>query len=549
MAVPGGQVAPLPETRPSPVGVVAGDLGGRDQFAGRPQGEVGARPGGDDVGRVVVDEHVPQPPAGRQRPHSVAATRAKQVPQVDGDADAVLAGSLRESVVERAVAVGPQRGEEHVHAVVAGREAVAGLGAADDGHDRAVLADARDRAAGRSGVAVDHDAVDDVDPGAVGDRPRVPGVGPVGGESDDTLEAHLGRPAGDSGRGALAGRVDGDGLVHAGRPSAPAISVVVGHRPAPSVATLSRRVLSPDVRAGLGVRMAAVLAVLLAVSAAVGWLLLAGVRAVVGGVADDPATGVAVVGAFAVGFALVQYVLGRRLAVASVDAVDLPADRYPGVHRTVAEVADGYGIATPRVMVARMGAPNAFAVGRRGDSTVVLSVELLFLLDRTELEAVIAHELAHVHHRDSVLLTATATVRSLVEGVVTTVALAVGGAVALLVEGGTRLLHPQNRGTGVDWTRTVALWVWGVTVLALLGLLLFSAALSRHREFAADASAAALLGDGDALADALEKIARSQAESPLATLGTHSAESDPLAALATHPPVEERIGRLRTPRR
>jgi heat shock protein HtpX len=312
---------------------------------------------------------------------------------------------------------------------------------------------------------------------------------------------------------------------------------------------LSRRVLSPDVRAGLGVRMAAVLAVLLAVSAAVGWLLLAGVRAVVGGVADDPATGVAVVGAFAVGFALVQYVLGRRLAVASVDAVDLPADRYPGVHRTVAEVADGYGIATPRVMVARMGAPNAFAVGRRGDSTVVLSVELLFLLDRTELEAVIAHELAHVHHRDSVLLTATATVRSLVEGVVTTVALAVGGAVALLVEGGTRLLHPQNRGTGVDWTRTVALWVWGVTVLALLGLLLFSAALSRHREFAADASAAALLGDGDALADALEKIARSQAESPLATLGTHSAESDPLAALATHPPVEERIGRLRTPRR
>src|SRR6056297_1486112 len=103
-----------------------------------------------------------------------------------------------------------------------------------------------------------------------------------------------------------------------------------------------------------------------------------------------------------VGFVGVQYKLGKWMALRSVGAEDLPEDRFSDIHRRVESLSTEMGIDKPRLMVARMGVPNAFAVGRKGNGTVVVSEELLARLEPDEVEGVLAHELAHIRNRDVV---------------------------------------------------------------------------------------------------------------------------------------------------
>jgi heat shock protein HtpX len=209
-----------------------------------------------------------------------------------------------------------------------------------------------------------------------------------------------------------------------------------------------------------------------------------------------------------VGFVGVQYKLGKWMALRRVGAEDLPEDRYSDVHRRVESLSAEMGIDKPRLMIARMGVPNAFAVGRKGNGTVVVSEELLHRLEPQEVEAVLAHELAHIRNRDVVMMV-------LGQGVASIVAIVVGQITQLLV-------------------------------------MLFVFAISRYREYVADADAAEEVGSGEPLASALEKISRgAERADDTAVDATVNAlcifgEERGLAKLfATHPPVEERIERLR----
>jgi len=224
-----------------------------------------------------------------------------------------------------------------------------------------------------------------------------------------------------------------------------------------------------------------------------------------------------------------QYKLGKWLALRSVGAEDMSEDRFPEIHRSVERLCDDMGIEEkPRLMVADMGVPNAFAVGRKGAGVVVVSTELMRLLDRDELEGVIAHELAHIRNRDVVIMVLGQSIASLV---------------GLAVQFG--VLFTSDRGIG----NFILAYVAGI--VAQMVVMIFVLAISRYREYVADADAAEVIGRGDPLARALEKIS-SQGEnadvdldSGVNALCIFGADRSLLERVfATHPPTEKRIERL-----
>ena len=228
-------------------------------------------------------------------------------------------------------------------------------------------------------------------------------------------------------------------------------------------------------------------------------------------------------------FVGVQYKLGKWMALRSVGAEDLPRDRFGHVHEMVEQLADGMGIEKPTLKVARMGVPNAFAVGRKGSATVVVSQELLQQLEPDELEGVLAHELAHIDNRDVVMMV-------LGQGVASIVAIVAQWAV--LLTGDNDL---------ADFF--LAIVVGQITQMLVM---LFVFAISRYREYVADSDAAEAIGGGEPLASALEKISRgtqqarrSEIDSQVNALCIFAEERGLAKLLSTHPPVEKRIERLR----
>jgi heat shock protein HtpX len=231
-----------------------------------------------------------------------------------------------------------------------------------------------------------------------------------------------------------------------------------------------------------------------------------------------------------VAFVGVQYKVGKWAALRSVGAEDLPEGRYGEVHRRVESLSEEMGVEKPRLMLARMGVPNAFAVGRKGSATVVVSEELLRVLDADELEGVLAHELAHVRNRDVVTMV-------LGQGVASIVAIVAQWAV--LLTGDNDL---------ADFF--LAIVVGQVTQMLVM---VFVFAISRYREYVADSDAAAVVGGGEPLARALEKISRGNERSRESAVDAEVnalcifGEDRGIARLfSTHPPTEKRIERLRS---
>ena len=229
-----------------------------------------------------------------------------------------------------------------------------------------------------------------------------------------------------------------------------------------------------------------------------------------------------------VAFAGFQYVVGKKISLWSVGAEDMPEDRYPEIHRSVERIADDMNLEKPRLMVADMGVPNAFAVGRRGAGVVVVSSELIRLLDREELEGVLAHELAHIDNRDVVMMVMGQSIASML-------GMAAYFAIAFSREGGIGNIV-------LGYLASVA-----VQMVAMV----FVLAISRYREYVADADAAEHVG-GDAMAGALRKISsagqRSNAEldDNVAALCIFGGERSALQRIfATHPPIEKRIEAVR----
>ena len=199
------------------------------------------------------------------------------------------------------------------------------------------------------------------------------------------------------------------------------------------------------------------------------------------------------------------------------------------IHERVESLASDMGIEKPRLMLASMGVPNAFAVGRKGAGTVVVSEELLQRLEMDEVEGVLAHELAHISNRDVVMMV-------LGQGVASIVAIAAQWAV--LLTGDNDL---------ADFF--LAIVVGQITQMLVM---VFVLAISRYREYVADSDAASAIGGGEPLARGLEKISRanesareSAVDEKVNALCIFGEERGLARLFATHPPVEKRIERLR----
>ena len=230
-----------------------------------------------------------------------------------------------------------------------------------------------------------------------------------------------------------------------------------------------------------------------------------------------------------------QYKFGKWMALRSVGAEDMPEQarnryNFGEIHRSTEQICDEMGIEKPRLMVADMGVPNAFAVGRKGAGVVVLSTEIIQLLDRDELEGVIAHELAHIKNRDVVIMVLGQSIASIV-GIVVQWAYIFGG------------------------DRNIASYIVGMLLgtVAQMIVMIFVMAISRYREYVADEDAATYTNNPDAMARALEKISSGaqgqemkgeETVNALCIFGTSGSFLRKI--FSTHPPTEERIGRLRS---
>lgn len=258
--------------------------------------------------------------------------------------------------------------------------------------------------------------------------------------------------------------------------------------------------------------------------------------------------GVLVLAAATVLLGYASYRFGTARVLSSMAATPATPAGAPRFFRRLQRLCDRMDRPVPDVLIAQTGEPNAFAIRGARDGTIVLDVALIRLLTPAELDAVIAHELAHLESYDGLVQTLAFTgIQTVV--LVLLVVLAPG---ILLLTGIAKGLA-WTRGRPHEWTRGTAWQLQQLLVtLVMVGPLVVSFVLfarSRRREFAADRRAAAATGDPLALARALRKIeAAVRRELHLRTLfrgvGTEP-DRDPLFwLLSTHPATERRIAHL-----
>ncbi len=237
----------------------------------------------------------------------------------------------------------------------------------------------------------------------------------------------------------------------------------------------------------------------------------------------------------------VQYFLSDKMIMWSTGAKEVNRAEEPELFAMVERVAMKAGMPMPKVAVINSMVPNAFATGRNPKNALVaVTVGIRQRLSDRELEAVMAHEIAHVRNRDMRVL-------AVANFLVTVTSFLMTMLFWNMLFGG---FGRRQQGGGI-------MLVYLVTILVyFLGQLLVLA-LTRYREYGADHSGAEISGDPGALANALEKISGSMARIPdedLRKLQTASAFMIIPAALkgesamnlfSTHPPVEDRVRRLR----
>jgi len=232
---------------------------------------------------------------------------------------------------------------------------------------------------------------------------------------------------------------------------------------------------------------------------------------------------------------LVAYFFSDKIALASMGAQELPPTELPWLHDIVERLAMRAGLPKPRVYVCPQAAPNAFATGRNPQHAVVAVTEgLLRNLSAHEVEGVLAHEIAHVKHRDMLICTLAAVMAGVISSI---------GYMFMWFGGGRDRENPLG-----------AVGAIAMIILAPLAAALIQAAISRQREYAADSYGGELCGDPNKLASALARLQTANERIPTETNPAYHTLYivDPLAAsggvvglFATHPPIEERIALLR----
>jgi len=268
-------------------------------------------------------------------------------------------------------------------------------------------------------------------------------------------------------------------------------------------------------------------------------ILLAGLTALFMGVGFliGGSSGALIALVFAAGMNLFAYWNSDRMVLSMHGATEVDAHSAPDLYQMVHELAGRAGLPMPRVYLMDEPQPNAFATGRDPEhAAVAVTTGLLNMLNRDELAGVIAHELAHIKNRDTLIMTITATI---------------AGAISMLAQfgmffgGGNR----ENNGFGIIGTLAMV-------ILAPIAAMLVQMAISRTREYAADDMGGRILGKPMALASALVKISNGAAQIPNAAAEQNPATAhlfivNPLTGghgwdnlFATHPNVENRIAAL-----
>jgi heat shock protein HtpX len=233
-----------------------------------------------------------------------------------------------------------------------------------------------------------------------------------------------------------------------------------------------------------------------------------------------------------------SYWFSDRIALAMSGAQPVSEAQAPELYGMVRHLAGRAGIPAPRVFVIPGDQPNAFATGRNPDKGVVAVTEgLMRVLDRDELAGVVAHELGHIKNRDTLTMTIAATLA----GAITYMAhMAHWGAMF----GGRR--DDDEHGGSMIGTLALA-------IVAPIAAMLVQMAISRTREYEADATGARIAGSPHGLAGALQKLEMAARAIPLdaSPATAHLYIVNPLSGggiatlFSTHPPIAERIARLR----
>jgi heat shock protein HtpX len=268
------------------------------------------------------------------------------------------------------------------------------------------------------------------------------------------------------------------------------------------------------------------------------WLFVAGLTALLftAGALAGGAFLYAFVG-LAVLMNLGAYWFSDRIALAASRARPLAESEAPGLYAAVAELSHRAGIPPPRLYLVPSEQPNAFATGRTpARSVVAVTQGLLDGMPSEQTRAVVAHELAHIRNRDVLV----SSIAAMIAGAIS--------AIATLLQF-SFLFGDEDDAGPLGLVGTVAM-----LLLAPIAAMLLQLAVSRQREYLADATAAGLLGGGRPLADALETLERGTKAAPMAVnpafASLYIANPLPRAGVAalfsTHPPIRERVGRLRT---
>ena len=285
------------------------------------------------------------------------------------------------------------------------------------------------------------------------------------------------------------------------------------------------------------------------------WLLMSGflISVILIGYVFSAAMESSVILYFAVGFSIissfVSYYWSDKIVLKMSNAKLVKFEDNKELYRIVENLCITAGLPTPRIYIINDTAPNAFATGRDQDHAVVAVTQgLLQKLERSELEGVIAHELSHIGNRDILLAT-----------LVTVMV----GMVVLLADffrrwtfwgGSASRRSRSNKGGQLQLIMIIAAVV--LSILAPLFAYMMQFAISRKREFLADADGALLTRYPEGLARALEKISADQEPLEVANRATaHLYISSPFKgknkkgffarAMMTHPPMEERLAALR----
>lgn len=232
-----------------------------------------------------------------------------------------------------------------------------------------------------------------------------------------------------------------------------------------------------------------------------------------------------------------SYWFSDKLVLRMYNAQEVDETSSPYLYNMVRELAARAQLPMPRVYIIHEDQPNAFATGRNPDNAAVAATSgILQMLSERELRGVMAHELAHVKHRDILISTISATM---------------AGAISALANFAMFFGGRDENGRAVNPIAAIA-----VALLAPLAASLIQMAISRAREFEADRGGAEISGDPHALASALTKIDAYARGIPMPTAEAHPETGqmmimNPLSGgglrglFSTHPATEERVARLR----